>query len=533
MTEPIKCSRCDAGIIKDAIEGLCPRCLMARNFDSRTVPDEDASGGVPPLSLEDMKERFPQFEILEYLGRGGMGIVYKARQKTLDRMVAIKVLAGERQGEADFAARFEKEAKTLAQMSHPNIVTVHDFGENEGLYYIVMEFVDGVNLRDLIHENRMEPKQALQIVPPVCEALQYAHDKGVVHRDIKPENLLIDCDGRVKIADFGIASLIGSTGEKSGTPPYMAPEQGAEGEVDHRADIYALGVVLYEMLTGERPNSSLDLPSQKVEVDIRLDDIVMRAMSKEPERRYRTAKDFQTVVQTLGPGQASPESKSASNLQVGRQQIPKKAGVETQILKGLGITAMVLGVVNALISLVSLIVIPVFFSLGRGLDAIAVRPDFPPQLPQWMFGETVRYGGSMMVAFVVLSVLYSLVVSLLCILGGHYMIRGTSRKWAFTGAIACCLTPLWWPLGLLIGVAAIIVLVVYAEQLTDVQTLASSKPTITTGNPRLSMMAVFSVILLIPLILMLLILPIIGFAAARSHDAATGVITTGEQVTFN
>ena len=505
MTEPIKCSRCDAEIIEDAIEGLCPRCLMARNFDTRTVPDEDAAGGGPPLSLEDMKERFPQFEILEYLGRGGMGIVYKARQKTLDRMVAIKVLAGERQGEADFAARFEKEAKTLAQMSHPNIVTVHDFGENEGLYYIVMEFVDGVNLRDLIHENRMESKQALQIVPPVCEALQYAHDKGVVHRDIKPENLLIDCDGRVKIADFGIASLIGSTGEKSGTPPYMAPEQGAEGEVDHRADIYALGVVLYEMLTGERPNSSLDLPSQKVEVDIRLDDIVMRAMSQEPERRYRTAKDFQTVVQTLGPGQASAEVEHVPDTQVVSPQRDKKVGVETQILKGLGITAIVLGVVNALFSLASVIAIPALFGVERGVRVDGVREGFPSGFPLSTVGDSFLFPKGMVIAFLILSILYSLVISTLCVLGGRHMIRGTSRNWAFVGAAACCLTPLWWPLGLVIGVAAIIVLIVYPEQLSVAQPLVSSGTKGGNEKPRLSVMAVGSVILLTPFLLLPLI----------------------------
>ena len=392
MTEPMKCNRCDAEIIEDAIEGLCPRCLMARNFETRTVPEGESNGGVSPLSLEEMKERFPQFEIFECLGRGGMGVVYKARQKTLDRMVAIKVLAGEWQGETDFAARFEKEAKTLAQMSHPNIVTVHDFGENQGLYYIVMEFVDGVNLRDLIHENRMEAKQALQIVPPICEALQYAHDKGVVHRDIKPENLLIDCDGRVKIADFGIASLIGSSGENSGTPPYMAPEQGTSREVDHRADIYALGVVLYEMLTGERPNSALDLPSQKVEVDIRLDDIVMRAMSREPERRYRTAKDFQTVVQTLGPGQSSGASQETTTSRSVSSQPAEKVGVETQILKGLGITAIVLGVVNALTSLIPLIVSGPFLSYLRGIgfdENLRRQPSHFPQTLKtgWRFGS--------------------------------------------------------------------------------------------------------------------------------------------------
>lgn len=297
------CTRCGAELSADAAGGLCPRCLMALNFDSRTMPDGGAPSSVPPLSPEELADRFPQYEILECLGRGGMGVVYKARQKTLDRMVAIKLLAGEWQGDPGFATRFEREAKTLAQMSHPNIVTVHDFGEAGGLFHIVMEYIDGVNLRDLLGEGKMAPEQALVIVPPICEALEYAHGKGVVHRDIKPENLLLDRDGRIKIADFGIASLVGATGEKSGTPPYMAPEQ-ESGSVDRRADIYALGVVLYEMLTGERPAKDIVAPSRKVQVDVKIDELVLRALEKEPERRYQTAGEFKTVVETMKPAPA-------------------------------------------------------------------------------------------------------------------------------------------------------------------------------------------------------------------------------------
>lgn len=260
-----------------------------------------------------MADKFPQYELTECLGRGGMGVVYKARQKSLDRPVAIKILAPELVGEERFAERFTREAQILASLNHPNIVTVYDYGETEGLFYIVMEFVDGVNLRDLLRDGNMEPRQALTIVPPICEALQYAHDKGIVHRDIKPENLLLDREGRVKIADFGIAALVGASGEQSGTPPYMAPEQGeASIEVDHRTDIYALGVVLYETLTGERPTKPFELPSQKVEVDIRLDDIVLRALNQEPERRYRSATEFRTVVENVSTGTAPPVEGSTS-----------------------------------------------------------------------------------------------------------------------------------------------------------------------------------------------------------------------------
>ncbi len=265
------------------------------NFDPETAPAA-TSQSAPPH--EELAASFPAFELLECLGRGGMGIVYKARQKTLDRLVAIKILADGRHDDPAFADRFRAEAKTLARLAHPHIVTVHDFGEADGLFYLVMEFVDGVNLRDILRDGKMDPAQALAVVPPVCEALEYAHEKGVVHRDIKPENLLLDRDGRVKIADFGIASLAGAAGERSGTPPYMAPEQ-AGGNTDRTADIYALGVVLYEMLTGERPGSGAVAPSGVVPIDARIDEIVLRALDRDPARRYQTAGEFRTVVQTM------------------------------------------------------------------------------------------------------------------------------------------------------------------------------------------------------------------------------------------
>jgi tRNA A-37 threonylcarbamoyl transferase component Bud32/biopolymer transport protein ExbD len=306
-----RCTQCGTAIVGKTTGGLCPRCLLEMNLASRTMPGGEPSPQIPPPSPEEIAGRFPQFQIVECLGRGGMGVVYKARQKSLDRWVAIKLLAPERVHDERFAEHFEREAKTLARLSHPNIVTVFDHGEADGMFYIVMEFVDGVNLRDLLHEGKMEPAQALSIVPEICAALQFAHDHGVVHRDIKPENILIDRDGRVKIADFGIAALVGTDADHSGTPPYMAPEQeSAGGTIDHRADIYALGVVLYEMLTGERPDLDPTRPSQRVEIDVRLDEIVLRALEKEPARRYQTAGEFRTIVQTIA---ATPVGNAAGS----------------------------------------------------------------------------------------------------------------------------------------------------------------------------------------------------------------------------
>jgi len=172
-----------------------------------------------------------------------------------------------------------------------------------------MEYVDGPNLRQLERAGKLTPREALQIVPQICEALQYAHDEGIVHRDIKPENVLLDKKGRVKIADFGLAKILGrepqdfhltGVGQVMGTPHYMAPEQVEHPQnVDHRADIYSLGVVFYEMLTGELPLGKFAPPSRKVQVDVRLDDVVLRALEKEPERRYQTASQVKSAVETL------------------------------------------------------------------------------------------------------------------------------------------------------------------------------------------------------------------------------------------
>lgn len=269
----------------------------------------------PPPSPEQLAPHFPQLEILECLGRGGMGVVYKARQRTLDRLVALKLLAPERAGEPQFAAHFEKEARALAALNHPHIVAVYDFGESGGYYYLLMEYVDGVNLRQLLQAKRLTPEEALTIVPPVCDALQCAHDHHIVHCDIKPENLLVDKAGVVKIADFGIAKIVephsGASVEEAGsasgagTPDYSAPEQAA-GRADHRADIYSLGVVLYEMLTGERPKGKIEAPSRHVQVDVRIDEIVLRALEEQPELRFATAGALRTSVEAVLASPVTP-----------------------------------------------------------------------------------------------------------------------------------------------------------------------------------------------------------------------------------
>src|SRR5262249_1970590 len=183
-----------------------------------------------------------------------------------------------------------------------------DFGETDGLYYFTMEYVDGKNVRQLLEAGELSPALALKIIPQVCDALQYAHDEGFVHRDIKPENILLDKKGRVKIADFGLARLIGLTPtyltltgsqQVMGTLYYMAPEQMKRSHaVDHRADLFSLGVVFYEMLTGELPVGRFAPPSQKARVDARLDPVVLRALAREPELRYQDAAELKREVES-------------------------------------------------------------------------------------------------------------------------------------------------------------------------------------------------------------------------------------------
>jgi tRNA A-37 threonylcarbamoyl transferase component Bud32 len=322
MTDANSCPHCGKPITYAGLGGVCPECMLKAGVPTQEPAAAAPSGGSgaakppgPPAPAE-IARQFPHLEILECLGRGGMGMVYKARQPKLNRLVALKLLAPEKEADPKFAERFTREAQALARLSHPNIVTVYDFGETGGQFFLLMEYVDGVSLRQTLHGGRVKPEEALAIVPRICEALQYAHQQGVVHRDIKPENILLDKEGRVKIADFGIAKIVGGDRSREsitqdqqvvGTPHYMAPEQVEKPQtVDHRADIYSLGVVFYEMLTGELPLGKFAPPSRKVEVDVRLDEVVLRTLEKEPERRYQQASQVRTAVETIAGSASAP-----------------------------------------------------------------------------------------------------------------------------------------------------------------------------------------------------------------------------------
>jgi serine/threonine protein kinase/formylglycine-generating enzyme required for sulfatase activity len=278
------------------------------HIDAAPAPAAPASGSQPsaawvPPTVEELQKLLPQYQILQMLGRGGMGAVYKALQTSLDRLVAIKILSGSLQEkeESGFTLRFKNEARAMAKLNHPGIVSVYDFGETpSGLLYIVMEFVDGTDVSKMIASSgRLRSEHAMAITAHVCDALAYAHERGIIHRDIKPANIMVDYEGRVKVADFGLAKVTSSQAQSGlthsnvimGTLHYMAPESLILGtELDQRADIYAVGVMLYQMLTGKLPQGLFEMPSLRVPgLDPRYDKIVASALREDRELRYPSA----------------------------------------------------------------------------------------------------------------------------------------------------------------------------------------------------------------------------------------------------
>lgn len=301
---------------------------MKLDSDSEGQPTPTPVAKVVPSELTDLKvgDQLGGYRLEEVIGWGGMSVVFRGTQLSLDRSVAVKILRKDLGQDPEFTQRFLKEAKALADLSHPHIVQVFDQGVHEGNHYLVMEFIDGVSLRDILSERRLSPEEALKIVPELCGALEYAHSKGIVHRDIKPENLMLSRDGTPKIADFGLVRMLGDKNPEVsrltktqtilGTLDYMAPEQ-REGQrdIDHRADIYSLGVVFYEMLTGELPIARFPLPSERVQVDVRLDEVVLKVLAKDRDHRYQRAsmvatdlRQIDSKITTVG-GHSSPPSK--------------------------------------------------------------------------------------------------------------------------------------------------------------------------------------------------------------------------------
>jgi len=314
------CAQCGAPL--RAVSSDCPACLFAAALgapDTRRHAAPEAASGAPTPA--DLAADFPQLEILELIGQGGMGVVYRARHVGLEREVALKILTAELSRDPRFSERFQREARALAKLDHSGIVRVHDFGRAGGRGYLVMEFVEGDSLRRYLESGPLAPGVAVEIAVQLARALEYAHACGVIHRDIKPENVLIDGAGRARLADFGLAKLRGDgwevgrteTGLALGTPQYMAPEQLTRpGEVDSRADVYALGVLLYELLTGQLPLGRFEPPSRREGVDPRVDAIVLKCLERDPQRRFENAGELGAALEGLArPLRARPATPTA------------------------------------------------------------------------------------------------------------------------------------------------------------------------------------------------------------------------------
>jgi serine/threonine protein kinase len=298
MSTSSHCPECGDLLAAYSPLGLCPRCIlrlgMANPAGGVSAEGRDHNSQSQYTTAE-LKGLLPDLEVMEPLGHGGMGVVCKARQVKLDRPVAVKLIRPEVSDHPAFFDRFSREARSMARLNHPNIVTIFDYGEAGGIFHIVMELVEGINLRTMIDRGALEAKLVLVIAMQICDALRYAHERGVVHRDIKPENVLIDRVRGVKLVDFGLAKLVSpgskegwsSTRHVMGTPFYMAPEQiERPREVDHRADIYALGVLLYEMLAGIVPYGRYEPLSEKAGCEDEFDEIVDKALARRPSDRY-------------------------------------------------------------------------------------------------------------------------------------------------------------------------------------------------------------------------------------------------------
>jgi len=306
MADTGKCPSCGTDVTEAALRGLCPKCLAR---EAGLLPDRTAFLG------SGLPRTFGDYELLEELGRGGMGIVYKARQKSLNRTVAVKMLVDGPLANLATAGRFRSEAEAAAQLRHPNIAAIYEIGEQDGLLYFSMDYVTGVSLADLARNQLLSVETSVRLVQTIAETIQFAHQRGTIHRDLKPSNIIVDEQGKPHILDFGLAKRVEAqrnftlTGQSLGSPGFAPPEQvdGKRGSIGVWSDIYGLGAILYFLLTGRPPfaGSSLTdtfyqtlheppVPPSSLNPAVThvLEGICLKCLAKEPTNRYASAADL-------------------------------------------------------------------------------------------------------------------------------------------------------------------------------------------------------------------------------------------------
>jgi serine/threonine protein kinase len=343
MTEARRCPQCSAELPVDAPEGLCPRCLLqlgigggsgtpsSRANDPTLAPRMTDSGGAAPGAHVGY---FGDYELLEEIARGGMGIVWKARQTSLKRDVALKMIRNGALAGSDEVARFLREAEAAANLQHPNIVAIHEVGEHGGQHYFSMDYVAGRDLGTLVKDGPLSPRSAARYVKIIAEAVHFAHQRGTLHRDLKPQNVLIDASDQPRITDFGLAKLMKDDSQMTqsgvvlGSPSYMPPEQatGRQGDVGPASDVYSIGAILYELLTGRPPfrgstpmatlcavlQEEPTAPRRlKADVPLDLETICLKCLEKSPPARYPSARALAEELDRILKGepiQARPAS---------------------------------------------------------------------------------------------------------------------------------------------------------------------------------------------------------------------------------
>src|SRR5437763_1891000 len=301
------CGKCGSKVFADAPHGFCSVCLFKTGLGSLLESDETIGSGSPPTEME-----FEDYELLKEIGRGGQGVVYRARQKSLNRIVALKIIGVGRWATEAHLKRFRLEAEAAASLNHPFIVPIHEIRERGGYCYFSMNLVDGGPLDEVVKHGLMPVRRAAELIARLARTVHYAHQHGILHRDIKPGNVLLDRNGEPHLTDFGLARLVETestvtrTMEVLGTPSYMAPEQavGNNARVSRATDVYGLGAVFYQLLTGHPPFAGgttfetvqlvLDTEPRQPrlwnpKIDRDLATICLKCLEKDPQHRYSSA----------------------------------------------------------------------------------------------------------------------------------------------------------------------------------------------------------------------------------------------------